>query len=87
MTLNEAKEFVWWLVQWAFWGILISAGVSLAYNASPIGRDSTDTATNRSGMRLYTDAATGCQYLGQPQGGLTPRLDESGRQVCVQEVK
>lgn len=50
--------------------------------------DSTDDAENseRSGMRLYIDHGTGCQYLsgGGLFGpiGITPRLDSDGDQVC-----
>lgn len=44
--------------------------------------DSTDGPERRSGMALYTDAGTGCQYLGA-SGGLTPRLDASGKPMCT----
>lgn len=43
-------------------------------------RDSTDGAT-RSGMRPHVDAATGCEYLSAPGGGITPRLDSDGRHM------
>lgn len=43
--------------------------------------DDTDPPDGRSGMRLLTDAHTGCQYLAVPLGGITPRLDGEGRQV------
>lgn len=41
-------------------------------------RDDTDSAESRSGMSLYTDAATGCQYLSAGYSGLTPRLTSNG---------
>lgn len=45
-------------------------------------RDDTDpTGWRRSGMTLFTDNMTGCQYLGRPFGGITPRLDGAGRHV------
>jgi len=47
--------------------------------------DSTDDIQNRSrsGLLLYTDHLTGCQYLkGGILGGITPRLDRSGKQIC-----
>lgn len=44
--------------------------------------DSTDSTEARSGMGLHTDALTGCQYLSTPKGGITPRLDASGRHLC-----
>lgn len=49
----------------------------------PADRDSTDPLDGeRSGMRLYTDAQTGCQYLATPGGSLTPRLSATGEHVC-----
>jgi len=46
--------------------------------------DSTDkSATQRSGMTLYIDNMTGCHYLGALFGGVTPRLDNTGKQVCT----
>lgn len=46
---------------------------------APAPFDSTDAPPLRSGMRLYTDHGTGCEYLGTPFGGLTPRLNATGR--------
>ena len=43
--------------------------------------DSTDAPDQRSGMRLYTDHLTGCQYLGT-KSGLTPRRDAAGKIIC-----
>ena len=46
--------------------------------------DSTDISkTDRSGMRLYIDNLTGCHYLAPFLGGLTPRLDGNGDQICT----
>lgn len=47
-----------------------------------VPRDSTDGPERRSGMALYTDAGTGCQYVGA-SGGLTPRLDFEGKPMCT----
>lgn len=44
--------------------------------------DSTDPSDGRSGLRLYIDDGTGCHYLGSSNGGLTPRMNPDGRQVC-----
>ena len=44
--------------------------------------DTTDGPDARSGMSLHMDYLTGCQYLGH-SGGLTPRLDVTGDQVCM----
>ncbi|MCS3456231.1 hypothetical protein M2366_002317 [Aeromonas sp. BIGb0405] len=35
-------------------------------------------------MVVY-DSGTGCQYLSSHSGGLIPRLDAKGRQVCRYE--
>ena len=47
--------------------------------------DNTDTATERSGMSLYTDNKTGCQYLTVLFGALTPRMNSTGKQICVKK--
>lgn len=49
------------------------------------GRDDTDDPNGkRSGMILYTDHKTGCQYVGTVLGGITPRLDKDGKPFCVE---
>lgn len=45
-------------------------------------KDTTDPPDGRSGMGLHTDHETGCQYLSHPRGGLTPRLDSTGKHIC-----
>ena len=58
-----------------FWAI-----AHIAWMLSPsIGRDDTDPKGGRSGLRLLTDAATGCQYLSHD--GITPRLDANGQHM------
>ena len=42
-------------------------------------RDSTDAVKKRSGLIVYTDAATGVQYLSTVAGGLTVRVGQDGR--------
>lgn len=55
---------------------------------SGFNKDSTDTSNwHRSGMRLYTDAATGVQYLSDGKGGLTPRIYSDGKIVTVDDFK
>jgi hypothetical protein len=46
--------------------------------------DTDDVVTGKvSGLVLFTDFGTGCQYLAtQPTGALTPRLGEDGRPKC-----
>ncbi|SPW34041.1 Uncharacterised protein [Edwardsiella tarda] len=46
--------------------------------------DSTD-GTSPSGLKPYTDALTGCQYLSAGGNGITPRMDVNGHQICVKE--
>jgi len=43
-------------------------------------RDDSNPPGGRSGMMVLTDDMTGCQYL--YRGGLTPRMDAAGKQVC-----
>ena len=48
------------------------------------GRDSTDEQTprgERSGITLYTDYGTGCEYL-SIGGDAIPRLDANGKHIC-----
>ena len=49
--------------------------------------DVSDDAKNnkRSNMTVYTDYGTGCQYIRAGMGGITPRLDESGKIMCVRD--
>lgn len=46
--------------------------------------DDTDNKTTkeRSGLRLYTDHKTGCQYLVTLTGSITPRLNNNGKNNC-----
>lgn len=43
--------------------------------------DDTDPPNGTSGLNLYTDNLTGCQYLGH--NGLTPRMGPDGKQICI----
>ena len=44
--------------------------------------DDSDPPGGHSNLQVYTDARTGCQYLGHGFGGLIQRFDESGKQIC-----
>lgn len=45
--------------------------------------DSTDKDFwHRSGSKLIIDYETGCEYLGNIFGSVTPRLDGNGKQIC-----
>lgn len=72
----KALEIVLVAAVLCFLGILVYGGVRDAE------RDDTDPPGARSGMRLFVDHRTGCHYLGNPRGGITPRVDGTGRQVC-----
>lgn len=68
--------------------ILLGAFVLIAILLASFTRpdrplDSTDAPTGqRSEMAVRVDALTGCQYLADVRGGLTPRLGPDGRQLC-----
>lgn len=69
------------------WGVCVMFIVWLLANATGPwtwiqALDDTDLPTKRSGMNLYTDHGTGCQYLATPLGSLTPRLDADGKPIC-----
>lgn len=43
----------------------------------------TDDPPARSGLSVYTDHGTGCQYLERHiYGGITPRLGSDGKPMC-----
>lgn len=41
-----------------------------------------DPDTGTAGLLVETDAATGCQYIVTPWGGIVPRTDRDGRAIC-----
>lgn len=63
-------------------GLVTAAGAALE---SIDWRDADDcdaSVSERCGMKPRVDALTGCEYLETAGGGITPRLDASGAQVC-----
>ncbi|WP_319568247.1 DUF6440 family protein [Cohaesibacter marisflavi] len=54
---------------------------------SPSTKSDDSNGAKKSGMTVYTDYKTGCQYLGTWSGGITPRLDADGKQVCIEEQR
>lgn len=67
----------------SFWLQIIALAVATGWLAQCASyRDDTDGADERSGMVLYRDARTGCEYLGNPLGGITPRVGRDGKQIC-----
>lgn len=79
MNTNVLKEWTRWLFDKACIGIAVIWLLSL----TPLGRDDSDVNDwgGRSGMSPRTDALTGCQYLATSAGGITPRVDASGKQI------
>lgn len=76
--LQVLKDWVLWIGKW----FLIGVAIAWAFSFLPIGRDSTDGAwPHRSGVDVVTDAVTGCQYLRTPGGGITPRVNGTGKQL------
>ncbi len=51
------------------------------------GPDDSDPIKGASGIRPVTDHLTGCQYLTRGFGGLTPRMNAEGKQVCRDDLK
>ena len=49
-------------------------------------KDDTDPSDGVSGLGLYTDHLTGCQYLTRGRN-LTPRMNAEGKQVCNSTMK
>lgn len=68
-----------------FW-LIFAAILALSPLLTPYDDTDPVTATpywGRSGLALYTDNKTGCQYVKAGYfGGITPRLDEQGRPIC-----
>lgn len=73
------KLFILWFVA----AMAVAVVNQLVGRYTDIGRDDTDPPAGRSDMKIMTDHATGCQYLMSSRGGLTPRLDENGKQMCT----
>jgi hypothetical protein len=66
----------------AFVLFLLVGGAVGAYVAIQ-PHDDSDPPGGRSDLSIRIDALTGCQYLSAGwRGGLTPRLDRDGHQIC-----
>ena len=68
------------------WWVVCIILITYLLNHFNVGFDDTDNHDThiRSGLVIYTDYRTGCQYL---QGGffgdnITPRLGKDGKQIC-----
>ncbi len=69
----------------SFTAFLVLAAIVFVAITHWTQRDDSD-GVKRSGMIVYTDALTGCQYLGTIMGSITPRLDKDGKIVCVKDA-
>lgn len=65
----------------AFAGVI---GAQMVMDTFRIGFDDSDNADTgqRSGLRIYRDNLTGCEYVAPMFGGATPRLGYNGEQIC-----
>ena len=79
ITRQDGRNFITGIGQVLFFCFLIAYAIQFGLNYFNFGVDSSDlNGFNRSGLHIYTDRATGIQYLGDGKGGLTPRLDQYG---------
>ena len=66
--------------------VVIGIVIMLFSWLTPYDDTDDEASKERSGMVLFTDYGTGCQYVGTGQiwgnSSLTPRLDSNGNQVC-----
>jgi hypothetical protein len=74
---SEIVAMLIWLMAFIILSMLVSQGLFPP-------RDDSDVADgNRSGLVIFRDALTGCEYLARPLIGTpTPRMNKDGKQVC-----
>lgn len=78
MNLAEAKAFLGWISM----RVMFAAGAVIVFTLAFNPTDDSDAPDGaRSGVIVRTDYRTGCQYLETADGGITPRMDGSARQV------
>ena len=66
-------------------GIWIAIGMGITVPVPDFrDYDSTDDAVKgeRSGLKLYIDHETGCEYISSFFGSLSLRLDSKGKHIC-----
>jgi len=66
------------IILYTIYGIVVVLSFPLEH---PMGFDHDGPRDGASGMRIFTDAKTGCQYL-RVGDSITPRLDRNGHQIC-----
>lgn len=88
MNLKEAKLFSNWLLNKVLVILAIATVISYLISSFFTPYDSTDVPGKRSGLRLYKDAKTGCEYLSANKNGLVKRVDINGTHIgCVNKGK
>ena len=79
--VERVARYVYWL--WNLAAIVVIVSFIWQRTGLPlIGGDSTDGPTERSGLALFVDHGTGCQYLARSFSGVTPRLTADGKPMC-----
>jgi len=73
--MNTVKSLIITLVAWA----IVFVGF---YYLLPYDETDNRESRERSGASLVIDHGTGCHYLSKIFGGITPRLDKNGNQIC-----
>lgn len=71
------NDVLWFIVIYFFVANPIVGWVHVKYFP-----DDTDGPDEISHMQPHVDALTGCQYLSVAGGGITPRMDNQGKQIC-----
>lgn len=65
-------------------GVLLCVLISVSVkNSGPLDATDNHVTGQRSNMQVLIDHGAGCQYLRGPDGGLTPRLDATGKPMCA----
>lgn len=70
---------------WLLWALVLGLWLLSLWPWASLERDDTDPPNGRSGMHLYRDHATGCEYVGGKNGGITPRIDNQGHHMCQKD--
>lgn len=81
-------DFTWGAIKALGLAFVVIVAATAVLNATlryfRVGYDETDNRATgeRSNLKVYTDHATGCQYIATSSGTLTPRLDAEGQPIC-----
>ena len=61
---------------------LILLFIQHLFNMFTIDHDDTDPIDGSSGLKVFIDNRTNCQYISADNSGITPRLNADGKQIC-----